>query len=407
MVINMKNLSQNKIDDFFSILKEGKIKSVFQPIVSLKNGEILGYEALSRITSQKTNLSIEELFNISDQLGCLWQLEKVCRRKAVKSAEYKPTGKKLFLNVDCNVIQDSEFVKGFTKDFLHKHNLKTKDVVFEITERHDFENTDLFKKVMKHYQSQGFEISIDDLGSKYSGLNRINCMNPQYIKIDIELVHNIQNSKSQRSLVSMLVKHCNEMNYTLIAEGIETQEELECLHKLGVPYGQGFYLGKPDTNFQEIDENIKKEILNLNKEIKDKKKKCNLGTISKMGWVLYPGCNALRAYNIFLKDEKLTQIAVVDSKNHFYGLIHRELFLNNYKTNTYKTKKDVVSDWIEDDTLILDEKDSFKKAVSLTMMRPDEKCYEPFAVLKDGRYYGIVTIRDLVIAMSGKNVEDK
>lgn len=402
----MKNLSKEKIDDFFSIIKEKKIKSVFQPIVSLKDGEIVGYEALSRIVSSETKLSVEEIFNIADQLGYLWKLEKICRSIAVKSAaSNKPKGKKLFLNVDSNVIQDSEFVSGFTKEFLHKHGLKTKDVVFEITERHDVEKIDLFQKVMKHYESQGFEIAIDDLGSKYSGLNRINYLKPQYIKIDMELVRNIHESKSQRSLVSMLVRHCNEMNYTLIAEGIETREELECLYKLGVHCGQGYYLGKPNEEFIKIDELVKKEILSLNKEEKKQKSANKIGAISKMGWVLYSDCSALSAYDTFLKDENLMQITVVDLKNHFYGLINRETFLDNFKNSTSVNENSMISEWLEDDILVLDEKVSLKKAVQLSMARPGTKCYEPFAVTKDNRYYGTVTIRDLVLALSEKESE--
>lgn len=255
----MDNLSKRMIDDFFIIINKKKLKSVFQPIVSLKTGEIVGYEALTRITLEDSALNVEDLFNLSDRLGYLWQLEKTCRSNAVKAAQNKPQGTKLFLNVDPKVVQDPEFVTGFTKDFLHKHDLSSEDVVFEITERHDVDNMELFQKVITHYKNQGFEIAIDDLGSKYSGLNRINYLQPHYIKVDIELVHNIQNSKSQRSLVGMLLRYCNEMGCTLIAEGIETEAELECLHKLGVHCGQGYYLGRPDDNFQQIRYEIMKK----------------------------------------------------------------------------------------------------------------------------------------------------
>ncbi len=398
----MKNLSQEKIDEFFSVIKEKKFTTVFQPIVSLEDGEILGYEALSRITAEKSALSIEDFFDTAEQLGCLWNLEKICRSIAIQSAVHKPNGKKLFLNVDSNVIQDPEFVSGVTKDFLHENGLKTNEVVFEITERHDVDNIDMFQQVMKHYERQGFGIAIDDLGSKYSGLNRINYLKPQYIKVDIELIHNIQNSKSKRSLVSMLVRHCNEMNYTLIAEGIETKEELECLHKLGVPYGQGFYLGKPHVEFLEVERSIKKEILQLNQKEKKKNKKNKVGAISRMGCVLYPDSSALRAYNTFLKYETLTQIAVVDSKNHFYGLINRDSFLNRFKNQNSIIQDSSITDWLCHDSLVLDAKDSLKKAILHTMTRPGTKCYEPFVVLKDNRYYGTVTIRDLLLALSKK-----
>lgn len=396
----MKNVSQEKINDFFQIIEEKKIKSVFQPIVSLKSGEIIGYEALSRITMTHPSINVEEMFDIAEKLGCLWKLEKICRRTAVKSAKNKPPKAKLFINVDGNVILDSEFVSGFTKEYLHKHSLSTKDVVFEITERSDVENSELFKKVMIHYEKQGFEIAIDDLGSKYSGLNRINFLCPHYIKIDIALVKNIHESKSQRSLVSMLVRHCKEMNYTLIAEGIETRDELKCLCELGVDCGQGYYLGKPNEEFLSLNESIKHDIIAFSKKDTDNNKNNKIGHISKMGWVLYPGCNPIRAYNIFLSDEKITEIAVVDKKNHFYGLVSREHLLENYGNKPHSSNNSTIVDWINDNILVVDSKDSLKKAVSLSMMRPNSQYYDPFVVLKEGRYYGTVTIRDLLLAVT-------
>ena len=251
----MQNLTEK---EFLEIIRKQRIKPVYQPIISFRKGKIIAYEALSRVTDEYKDVAIDELFQMAHQLGCLWELEKICRSMAMKNAHGKPKNAKLFLNVDGQVILDKEFVKGFTKEKLVQNGIKTSDIVFEITERSDVENRDMLRNLVKHYESQGFAIAIDDIGSGYSGLNRMNYLNPQYIKVDYELVHNIHKSKSQRSIVGLLANHCKEMKYVLIAEGIENKEELECLIQLGVDCGQGYYLAKPKNEFGDISEERKK-----------------------------------------------------------------------------------------------------------------------------------------------------
>lgn len=194
----MEHCEDKNVTEFFQILNQTKIATVFQPIISLQNGQVMAYEALSRITLDGCNMSISDMFDMAAHLKCLWRLEKVCRSKAVKNAIKKPDGVKLFLNVDPNVIQDPEFVSGFTKEYLDKYKLRTKDIVFEITERSDVENYEILQNVIHHYEEQGFEIALDDVGAGYSGLNRINYLNPKFLKIDMELIHHIYNSKSKK-----------------------------------------------------------------------------------------------------------------------------------------------------------------------------------------------------------------
>ena len=111
-------LNEKKINDFFKIINEKKIKSVFQPIVSLKTGEIVSFEALSRITLESCPINIEELFKIANTLEQSWKLDQLCRKCAIKASQQMPSGKKLFINVDANILLDSDFVQGFTKEYL-------------------------------------------------------------------------------------------------------------------------------------------------------------------------------------------------------------------------------------------------------------------------------------------------
>ena len=117
------------------ILKNREIKAVFQPIVSLKNGTVYAYEALSRITLKQCSFHIGEAFEIAQEMNCLWALEKLCRVNSIKMSSEKPKHVKLFLNVDPNIIHDSDFKSGVTGVKLKKYNLDCSDIVFEATER--------------------------------------------------------------------------------------------------------------------------------------------------------------------------------------------------------------------------------------------------------------------------------
>ena len=120
------------------IIKNKEIKAVFQPIVSLKNGSVFAYEALSRITLKKCSFNIGEAFEIAQELNCLWAFEKLCRINSIKMSSHKPKTAKLFLNVDPNIIHDPGFKSGITHEKLEKNNLDCSDIVFEATEVSSF-----------------------------------------------------------------------------------------------------------------------------------------------------------------------------------------------------------------------------------------------------------------------------
>lgn len=195
--MNSNVLTEQNKNVIARIISDGMLSPVYQPIVSLKDGSIYAYEALSRITYKNASISVSELFEIAGQCGYLWELEKLCRTNALKNATQKPQGAKLFINVDGNVLRDSNFIKGFTKEKLNAYSLKADDIVFEITERSNSDNYQLLRDVMEHYREQGYEVALDDLGSGYSGLNRLQNIKPEYVKIDYELIHNINKDKSK------------------------------------------------------------------------------------------------------------------------------------------------------------------------------------------------------------------
>ena len=236
-----------------NILEEKNIIPVYQPIISLKNGKIFGYEALTRISDETVELSIEHMFILADKMNMLWELETLCRKKALKNAKNINPEKKLFLNVNPNVIHDKKFKNGFTKNRLTKYGLDLLDIVFEITERNAIIDKEAFLGSIDHYRKQDFKIAIDDVGSGYSGLNAINDVRPDIMKLDMNLIRNIDKDEIKQHLCKAMVNFGKNAGIKVIVEGIETKEELKTLIKMDVEFGQGYFLGAPQETFADIE----------------------------------------------------------------------------------------------------------------------------------------------------------
>jgi len=254
MQSKLRSNKYNLCSKILDIILEGKdIIPVYQPIVSLSDGDIFGYEALSRISENFLEIKIENLFKFAGKLNKSWELETLCRKKALKNARDMDTQKRLFLNVNPNIIHDKEFKYGFTKRRLEKYGLNSENIVFEITERSAIANPETFFDTINHYKRQNYSIAIDDVGSGFSGLNTINEIRPNIIKLDMTLTRNIDNDEVKQHLCKAMVDFGKNAGIKVIAEGIETKEELKTLINLNVEFGQGFFLGVPQESFMNIE----------------------------------------------------------------------------------------------------------------------------------------------------------
>lgn len=153
-------MTDKKLEALDNIIRNKHIRTVFQPIISLMNGSVLGHEALSRITCDSEIKDIDMLFEVAGHYSKLWDLEQLCRTTALEAAfifMIPPYSKKIFLNVNPNIMHEESFIKGFTKEFLKEYNIKPNNVIFEITERNVIVDMQGFMSTIDHYRSQDYE----------------------------------------------------------------------------------------------------------------------------------------------------------------------------------------------------------------------------------------------------------
>lgn len=238
------------------IIMNQDIRSVYQPIISLVDGSILGYEALSRGPVDSILELPMELLDEAKKQNRLWEVESMLRKKSIENIDGLKENEKLFLNVDPDIIRDPDFQVGMTKELIKKINLKASSVVFEITEKTEIYDYSSFKKLIGNYKEQNYLIAIDDAGAGYSGLNSIAEIQPHFIKIDMQLIRNIDLDNFRQCIIKSLVMLSTCTNIKLIAEGIETFEELKILIDLGVQYGQGYRIEKPNKIIKPISKHV-------------------------------------------------------------------------------------------------------------------------------------------------------
>lgn len=234
------------------ILKES-IRTLFQPIVDLQNSSILGYEALTRGPEGTEFENPYLLFDAAAESDLLFELDRLCRKKALQNAREMAPGTKLFLNCLPSMVLDPEFRDAYLRVLLDEMKLSPFDIVFEITEREAIENYDLFNQAIRYYTDLGFAIAVDDTGAGYSSLETVVELKPHFVKIDMSLVRGIDKNMLKQGLIKAIYDLTCQMGSLVVAEGIETREELETLRSIGIHLGQGYLFSRPGLRFPEID----------------------------------------------------------------------------------------------------------------------------------------------------------
>ncbi|MDQ0189116.1 EAL domain-containing protein [Alicyclobacillus cycloheptanicus] len=232
------------------VVQTNGIRIHYQPIVHLESQSIIGWESLARGPAGSGLERPVNLFDYAERAGYLLDVERLCRNQAIHSASVYP-GTKLFINVSPNILSDPAFHHGETREVIDAAGLEPSQIVFEITEHHAIHDYSSFLQLVAHYRDQGYKIAIDDVGAGYSGLVTLMQVKPDFVKIDMELIRNIHLDRTKQDIVRAICHISNGFSGTVIAEGIETSEELDCIQACGVPCGQGFLLGRPgpETSF--------------------------------------------------------------------------------------------------------------------------------------------------------------
>ncbi len=376
----------------------GAVEAAFQPIVDLKQGEIAGFETLTRLSDSSQFENPAQLFDAAEKTNSLWSLEELTRRVSLAAAASWPSGAKLFLNTTPQVFADPRFCPTVLGAVRQTPGLTPGRVVLEITERTEHHNAHSLDEQVRLVKAAGFEVAIDDVGAGTSGLNRIMALRPHWLKLDRELIERISRDRVRQNLIRFFVRFATLSGVRLIAEGIEREDELATLMELGVVYGQGYLLGRPGSREQS-----------LRKEIRDFITARRIG--GPIGHQHDPRSNVVRRYTRpaftadshrrvidvaaeIMRDPKVSGVLVMDGPRPV-GWCDRDALLRaaaedmNAQQIGFVVRPGIVC--AESDTTIPD-------ALELASTRDDRSVGAPLVITGDDGVIGLLAVGDLLHA---------
>ncbi|MDO9268232.1 MAG: GGDEF domain-containing protein [Methylobacter sp.] len=393
--------------EIISILDGKLLTPYFQPIVSLTQKRIMGYEALIRGPSDSPLHSPFNLFTTAERFSLSTRLEFLCREITIQRYADLGIKEKLFINASPLVLQQPEFKKGETLRLLDHYGVNPHSVIIELTEHKPADNYEIMRASAKHYRGMGFEIALDDLGAGYSGLRLWAELLPEYVKIDKHFIHGLDDDQIKLNFVRSIQSMAVSLNCNVIAEGIESEEEFKAIEKLGITHAQGYYFAKPTAiPAEKID-----TLLFATVQTKDYKTVPFNNAITAVHIIrditpISSKTTISDVMNLFHHNSELTILPLVDD-NTASGIIFRDKFLTKLFSNRYGIDlhgKNPIKMFIENTPLCIDKNmpiDLVSK--QLTSLMTNDSA---FIITDNGAYMGIGTLLDLLAEFTRQQIDN-
>ncbi|MGC8705427.1 MAG: EAL domain-containing protein [Desulfurella sp.] len=306
----------------------------YQPIVNIHTGKCIGFEALLRNFLESGFENIDSVFNYAYANDSLFTLDINLRKKAIqkiKNSDIFQNDTLLFYNLDNRTLTSKDYEFGKTIEFLDELNISPSNICFEVSEKHYLECSEYLINLLNNYKKQGFSISIDDFGVKFSGLEYIYNFEPDYVKIDRFFISDINKNHKKRLFVEHIISLCSKLGIKTIAEGIETLEELKECKEMGFNFAQGYFIEKPQIDLFSL-----KSVYEHINEIKSTRSQTDTDLILENLKSIEPiNINESIINCLYrFKDASVNLLPVVDNKMRPIGVI-TEKDLKNYAYSPY------------------------------------------------------------------------
>ncbi|HEX2556244.1 MAG TPA: EAL domain-containing protein [Microvirga sp.] len=214
----------------------------FHPIVDLTCGAVWGYEALVRGTEGQSAFSILSQVDEKNR----YKFDQACRVKAIELAGrlFGPD-LRLSINFMPNAVYEPAACIRSSLHAASRVGFNPSRIMFEFTENEHMSDPDHVGRIVEEYRRIGFTTALDDFGAGYAGLNLLARFQPDLVKIDMELIRGIATSPARQAIIRGIVSIARDLNLKVIAEGIETDDELRALRSAGISLFQGYLFARP------------------------------------------------------------------------------------------------------------------------------------------------------------------
>lgn len=237
MGVSRRGITQDLNEFIRESLDLQEVSVAFQPLLDLRTKEVFAYEALLRSADPRFK-GPPDVLDHAIELDCCGELGRLIRQLATERCPSHP----LFLNIHPNEFDDGWLVRP--DDPIFSHDLA---VYLEITESVPMSHVKYCTGSLEEIRSKGVRLAVDDLGAGYSNLKYIADLSPEIVKLDRMLTARLDKDTRLFRLVRAIVRLCEDLGAEVVAEGIETEGELETVTRAGVHYGQGYFIARPNA----------------------------------------------------------------------------------------------------------------------------------------------------------------
>lgn len=379
-----------------SIIEQGLLSILFQPIVAPGENTIHGYEALTRGPSGSALHAPGSLFNAACQAGLLLELEQQCWRLAHERFIELGLPGRLFLNTSSrSLIQPGQPLLRALRG-TGKPELRPERVVIEITEQYPIDDFAAVVRAASEYRVQGFHLAIDDLGAGYSGLRLWSELRPDYVKIDSHFLQRVHEDPIKQEFIRSIRDIALGTKSRVVAEGIETASEYQTLLQLGIGLGQGYYFSRPKSRPPR---ELSQESTEVDNQSRPQRQRLSetIGTLALSVPTVTPDTTVDEAVTLLQQHPDLhTLPLLVESRP--IGAVRRqrlmELYLKQYARELYGRRP--VTRFMDRHPLIVEHDLPVERVSQKITNQLNFEIEYQFIITRNGEYLGIGLVRDLL-----------
>jgi diguanylate cyclase (GGDEF)-like protein len=385
------------------ILANARLMTLLQPVLDLVEGRVMGYEALSRGPSNSPLHAPQALFRVAGHHGMLATLDWACVHMALKTFAQLDLSGRLFVNLSPHSLLDAGFAPDAILAALDEAGLASNRLIVEITENATALDYGELRQAVSGLRTAGIEVAIDDLGEGFSSLRLWSELKPAFVKIDKHFITDIHQDPHKIQFVRSIRQLAEGAHSCVIAEGVENLSELAVLKDLGIPYAQGYLIGRPSPVPVRLPS---REVMACLQSGRVSVFPISQGrgglSISADKLVMAapfvtPQTTSQEVLDLMMTQSDIHAVAVVDDGIPV-GIIHRPALLNRF-IGLYRRElfgKKPCSDFMDADPLIVDKATRMTELSELVVKKGKTAFTQGFIIIAEGRYLGLGSGFDLM-----------
>ncbi len=396
------------------VLAAGALCAVFQPIVALGDAVVHAHEGLIRGPAGTRLHSPEVLLQSAAREGCLHEFEVECAKTVLTQWRVQQQPGRLFVNLSASALVYLLHERGSRAllDFLAECAMAPRNLVLELTEHERVTDMAAFAEVAAQVHATGVALALDDFGDGRSSLRLWSQIKPEVVKIDKFFARDISVHADKLKTLQALQQLAEVFDSTLVAEGIETEADLRVLRDLGLPLGQGYFLGRPQARPLEQPNADTLALLRDRRVavMPQSARQHPRGTLRGLAYLAAPtlACDASNdaVARAFAQVPELHALPVLDGACPV-GIINRVRFMNEYTKLYYREVwgRKPCSAHINFSPRVIERSHRIEELVGILTSQDQRYLHDGFIVTENGRYLGLGRGEELVRSVTESRIE--